>query len=222
MFAGHYAAAFAARAVKPAVPLGTLFVAAQLVDFAFFGFVLIGIEDFRIVPGFLEASAYDLFYMPWTHSLVAVLVWAAAAGAAYAAFTGGRWATAAGIIVGAVVFSHWITDLTVHAPDLALWPGGPKVGFALWASLFWSQLLEVALLFAGVVLYVRNTNAKNALGKVAPWLLFVLLLAVQAASHAPADPDADKVDAAMTALIAFTLLAICAALVDRTRTAETT
>ncbi len=39
MFVGHYSAAFAATALPKAPKLGTLFVAAQLVDIAFFSFL---------------------------------------------------------------------------------------------------------------------------------------------------------------------------------------
>ena len=61
MFIGHFAPAFAAGAISPESPrLGTLFVAAQLVDWAFFLFVLVGIEEMRIVPGITAMNPLDL------------------------------------------------------------------------------------------------------------------------------------------------------------------
>lgn len=52
MFIGHFAPALAARAASPESPrLGTLFLAGQLVDWAFFTFAIFGIERLRIVPG---------------------------------------------------------------------------------------------------------------------------------------------------------------------------
>ena len=49
MFIGHFAPAFAASAITSEAPkLGTLFIAAQLVDWAFMAFFMIGIEQARI------------------------------------------------------------------------------------------------------------------------------------------------------------------------------
>ena len=77
MFIGHFAPAFAAGAISPESPrLGTLFVAAQLVDWAFFLFVLVGIEEMRIVPGITAMNPLDLHYMPYTHSLAGTAVFA--------------------------------------------------------------------------------------------------------------------------------------------------
>ena len=36
--------------------------------------VLLGIEKLRIVPGFTEANALDLYYMPYTHGLPGSIV----------------------------------------------------------------------------------------------------------------------------------------------------
>ena len=63
MFIGHFAPAFAARAVTAEAPkLGTLFIAAQLTDWAFFLFALGGIEHLRLVPGItmLETEPSDI------------------------------------------------------------------------------------------------------------------------------------------------------------------
>ena len=70
MFIGHYSAAFVAAALPKAPNLGTLFIAAQLVDVAFFTFVPLGIENMRIVTGMSAMNPMDLYDMPWTHSLV--------------------------------------------------------------------------------------------------------------------------------------------------------
>ena len=109
MFIGHFAPAFAAAAVTPARPrLGLYFLAAQLVDWAFFAFVLVGIEDMRIVPGITAMNPMDLYHMPYTHSLLgsagfaigfAVLVWL---------FTRDRLASVlSGCVVLSAPTSHW-------------------------------------------------------------------------------------------------------------------
>ena len=217
MFIGHYAAAFAARAVKPAIPLWQLFVAVQLVDFAWAGLVLAGIEKMRVTKGFMEASMLDLHHMPYTHSLVAVVVWAIAAGVLYAALRRGADKWMAGAIIAGAVFSHWLTDLIVHGPDLALYFGGPKVGLGLWNSLLWSNVVEIGLLLIGAALYLANTKPKGPVGRFAPFALVGFMIAVQLYNHLPVDHPPAVPQFAIMGLIAFSLLAFLAWLADRTR-----
>lgn len=51
MFLGHFAVAFAAKRVAPAVSLGTLFLAAQLADLIWPNLFLLGVERFEVRPG---------------------------------------------------------------------------------------------------------------------------------------------------------------------------
>src|SRR5579859_5381712 len=83
MFVGHYGISFAAKRVDPSIPLGTLFIATQLLDVFWAPFVLLGIETVRIVPGITASNALDLYYMPYTHSLVGAIVWSLLALLAY-------------------------------------------------------------------------------------------------------------------------------------------
>jgi predicted permease len=65
MFIGHFAPALLARGITEDAPkLGVLFIAAQLVDWAFFTFAIFGIEQLRIVPGITAMNPYDLVFMP--------------------------------------------------------------------------------------------------------------------------------------------------------------
>ena len=217
MFIGHYATAFAAKAIRQKLPLWQLFVAVQLVDFAWAGLVLAGIEKVRIEPGFLEASVLNLYHMPYTHSLPGAVIWSVLAGLVLAMFWKGDGKWRAGLILGGVVFSHWLLDFIVHAPDLLLYPDGPKVGLGLWHSLFWSQLVEVGLLTSGFVLYLRSTKPKARVGQWAPYALLVFMLAVQAFSHLPASEVPTVQFFAGQALFAYAFLALLAYITDRTR-----
>jgi hypothetical protein len=62
------------------------------------------------------------------------------------------------LILGIVVFSHWILDFIVHPPDLPLFlDGSPLLGLGLWTSgpgLIASGILEFVLLVGGLVLYI--------------------------------------------------------------------
>src|SRR5437879_10079759 len=51
MFVGHYGVSFAARSVEKTIPLWVLFLAVQLLDVFWSGFVLAGLEKVRIAPG---------------------------------------------------------------------------------------------------------------------------------------------------------------------------
>ena len=78
MFVGHYGPGLAAKALDKKIPLWLLFLSVQLVDIAWAILVLLGVEKVRIVPGFTAASPLDLYYFPYTHSLVAALLWSLA------------------------------------------------------------------------------------------------------------------------------------------------
>jgi membrane-bound metal-dependent hydrolase YbcI (DUF457 family) len=143
MFVGHYAVSYAAKAVEPRAPMWTLVAAAQLVDIGWSVLIATGVERGHIDTS-LEGSSLVLTDMPWTHSLPAALAWSAGAGllSRFAL----RLPARAAWLIAAVVFSHWLLDLLVHRPDLALWPGGPKLGLALWDYAVPEQAIEIGLL----------------------------------------------------------------------------
>jgi hypothetical protein len=132
MFVGHYAASYGAKSLEQRVPLWVLFVAVQFLDVLWGIFVLLGIEKVRIVPGITATNPLDLYYMPFTHSLVAALLWSAIAAVAYHLWQGRTSGNRGVILVGAAVLSHWFLDFLVHRPDLPLWANQFKVGLGLW------------------------------------------------------------------------------------------
>ena len=129
MFVGHYAAAFAAKAIEPKTPLWTLAAGCQLIDVGWSSLIMAGVEHASADPA-LPGSTLVLYDMPWTHSLPGAAVWSV--GAALACLVLLRLTVWPSVLVGLSVFSHWLLDLLVHRPDLQLYPNGPKVGFALW------------------------------------------------------------------------------------------
>ena len=152
MFIGHWAPALAVAARRKRPGLGALFIAAQLVDWAFFLFVLLGVEHMRMTPGISAVSPLDLYSMPYTHSLLGALAWSA--GFAIVVWLVLRDGTA-GVLAGAVVLSHWLLDLLVHVPDLTIAGGPPKFGLALWNYPAIEMPLELAITFGALWLYVR-------------------------------------------------------------------
>lgn len=215
MFVGHYGPAFAGKAVARSVPLWTLFLAVQLVDVAWGIFVANGIEHVRIVPGFTDANPLDLYDMPITHSLPGALAWSVAAGLIYVIWAR-RQKVLGGVVVGAAVFSHWVLDLLVHVPDLALWPGGPRVGLGLWNNYPVALAVEAAVLVLGFFLYMRVTQARGLVGRIWPWVFVALLALAEVVNHGGPLPESPQ-QFGYTAVISYIVLTGLAALCDVTR-----
>ena len=176
MFIGHFAVAFAAKKVAPKASLGTLVFATVFLDAVWPVLVLLGIEHFRIVPGYTAINPFEFVHYPWSHSLLMTLVWALVFAFVYLGFKGDR---AGAIWVGIVVASHWLLDFVTHRPDLPLYPGGgERLGLALWNSLPATFAVEGAMFALAIVLYVRLTRAKDRVGTIAWWTLVALLLAL--------------------------------------------
>lgn len=178
MFLGHYGVALAAKGAAPRVSLGTAILAAQLLDLIWPLLLLLGVEEVRIVPGLMAASALDFVHYPISHSLIATVAWAVVAAGAYFAWRRSR---AGALIVGIAVLSHWLLDAPMHRPDLPLWPGSDiLVGGGLWNSLPATLAIELAVLGAGFWVYARWTTAVDRIGRwgliggVAALVLFFL------------------------------------------------
>lgn len=205
MFVGHYGPSFAIKSVDRSIPLWLLFVAVQLVDIFWAIFVLIGVEKVRIVPDITATNPLDLYYMPYTHSLIGALAWAGAAAVMYKLTPRlGNWK--AGWLIAAAVFSHWILDLLVHRPDLPLYDNTAKVGLGLWNYPALAFALEAALLFGGMYLYFRKTKAVTPGGRYGMVVFGVIMLAVQGWVFFGPPPGSDK-QLAVTALLSYGIFA---------------
>jgi hypothetical protein len=201
MFVGHYGVSFAARRLEPTVSLWVLFLAVQFLDVLWAPLVLLGIEKVNIVPGFTASNPLDLYYMPYTHSLLAALIWSIAGGLAYQLVAKPVRARAA-VIVALAIFSHWVLDFVVHRPDLPLYGNSEKVGLGLWNLPALAFGLEAALLFGGIWMCMKSRLARPA--AVIGFALF--MLAIQAYVFFGPPPSSDR-SAAVTALAAYALFA---------------
>src|SRR5467141_3115451 len=161
MFVGHYGVSFAAKRAEPSIPLWVLFIAVQLLDVLWAPFVLLGLEKVRIVPGITASNPLDLYYMPYTHSLLAAILWSAGAFVLYRL---------------AAPHSRKSADLVVHRPDLPLYDDAVKVGLGLWNRPVLAFGLEAVLLFGGMWLYFRTGVAR----RTATAVFGLILLATQA------------------------------------------
>jgi hypothetical protein len=210
MFVGHYAAALAAKAAEPRAPLWTYAAGAQLIDIGWSMLIMTGAERVGFDHS-LPGSALVLEHMPWTHSLPGAAAWAVAA--ALLAGWALKLPRRAAVFVGLVVFSHWLLDLLVHRPDLALWFGGPKVGLGLWNAPVVEQAVEMGLLaLAGVAWAAQRARAGLSTWPAAAFLAFLVALQITAMLLPPAG---GAVAMGANALAAYLVTTAVAALVER-------
>ena len=193
MFIGHFAAAFGAKRWMPFLSLGTLFLAAQLADLLWPNFVLLGLERVEVQPGATVVTPLDFISYPYSHSLVALGLWAGVWATLYLLLRRGRW-TAAVVIVG-VVLSHWLLDVASHRPDMPVTLFGEmRLGFGMWNSLAATIVIEGSLFALGVLIYVRATRARDRVGSLALWSLVGFLVLVWLANiFGPPPPSSTAV-----------------------------
>lgn len=191
MFLGHYAVAFVAKRLVPNISLGTMILAAQLMDILWPIFLLLGIEHVAIQPGITAASSFNFYDYPYSHSLLGSLIWSAVLGLVFFAL---RRSPKGALAVGGVVFSHWLLDLIVHRPDLPLsLTDGPYFGLGVWSSLPLTLGLELGLLGVGVITYLRASTPRDRLGKYMPFGLVVLLVLVYVGTLSGPAPNVQTV-----------------------------
>jgi hypothetical protein len=220
MFIGHYGVSLAAKRVDARLPLGWLFLAVQLPDILWAVLFLLGIEKARIIPAQTAVRAVDLYYIPYSHSLVASLLWAAAIYALFRLLPSG----AAGLRKGTVaiamalaVLSHFVLDVIVES-NLPLYGDAAKVGLGLSNNALAAYIVEGLILVGGLILYLRSTTPENLTGRYGMIAFVVLMLAFNLVMFGP--PPTDLRFVAASSLGTFAVMAGVAFWLDRQRTAS--
>ncbi len=163
----HIGVGFAAKPAAPKVPLFILLIAAIFLDIlCLCVFLPLGIEN--ISP--------EHFSIYWSHGLFMSIVWSAAAGILGAVIFHKK---RAGIVIGLVVFSHWVLDFISHPmlnfishpmvlskPDIPLlFNGSPKVGLGLYSTITGELITEFGVLILGIIIYaiykIKNRDKKT-------------------------------------------------------------
>ena len=161
----------------------------------------------------------DSYYHPYSHSLIAAILWSSVAVVGYNSLCsrlGYSYRKSTALIVGVAVFSHWILDLLAHPRDLPIYDNTWKVGFGLWNYRDLEFGLEIALLAAGIILYLVR-NATSVARKKAIIGFGVALVVVQIGdTFVPRTPLSDRATA-MGVWIFYTLFVIIAFLLENVR-----
>lgn len=181
MFVGHCAAALFAKGIEPRASMALLFIVALFLDFALFAFVLMDIETLSVQENVTVSTHFLLESMPWSHSLLAALIWSVfTLLIAYHYFNVSRTTS---VILVIVSLSHWVLDWIVHDSDLLISPfsqeNGIRLGLGLWNNAIGTYLLECGILIAAFYYYIKRTHAINQLGKYGPIAFAICLITIQ-------------------------------------------
>jgi membrane-bound metal-dependent hydrolase YbcI (DUF457 family) len=190
MFIGHFGVALGAKRAAPAVSLGTFILACQLADLVWPTLVLLGVEKVSIAPGDTVVTPLRFDSYPYSHSLLALIAWAAIVALMYRTLRGRN--VRALIVLATVVLSHWLLDVITHRPDVPLTLASePKLGLNLWGSRAATMAVEGTMFAMGVWLYVSTTRARDRTGEYALWGLVAFLTITYAANlFGPVPPSA--------------------------------
>lgn len=192
MFIGHFAVAFVAKKATPKVSLGTLFLATLLLDLFCLAFLVLGIEHVEYQPGNTAVTPIAFVHYPFSHSLLAAIIWATLFSLIYKKWQQG---SAECVWLWLVVMSHWILDVISHGPDLALFPGDPiRMGLGLWNSLIATMIVEILFFLLSLVVYLRMTRPTmgKKMGTYGLWAMiaaiFIMYIAILFALPPPNTP----------------------------------
>lgn len=173
MFIGHYALGFASKRFDKAPSLAVMFIAVQFLDLLWPIFVLLGIENLQIEVGNTLLTPLNFTFYPYSHSLLAALIWGVLFGLIYYATTKNK---PGSLLLFGLVISHWVLDFVTHRPDLALSPFSDyKVGLGLWNSPVIESVLEIGLFAVGAIIYYRSAKPVKP---ILFWTLVVFLLTI--------------------------------------------
>jgi hypothetical protein len=204
LFAGHIGAALAIGRAERRINIGIFVFAAVLLDLVLWLFILLGWESVTITADFAKSHQPE-FVFPYSHGLIAGVGWSGVAAAATFLFRPRlKEATPrAAALVAAAVFSHWLLDALVHAPEMPLaGAGSMKIGLGLWNTMPAALALEAFIVVAGLFLFLSGaglTRAKK--GGLAALCLLVLGFTVAGMTVAPPPPSVVAMAASSLATI---------------------
>lgn len=209
MFAGHVGVALAVGRAERRVNVGVFVGAALLLDLVLWLLVLLGLESVAVPANFARTHQPE-FVFPYSHGLLASVLWAAIAGAAALLACSDRptLKRRVAVLVAAVVFSHWLLDALVHRPEMPLTGGtSSMVGLALWNNMSVALGIEAMIVAVGLYLFVPGSGLSRRRSIILTVLTLVVLAATVAGmTIAPPPPSA----LAMAGSSLVTLGVLCA------------
>lgn len=212
MFIGHFGVALASKKLDSKPNLGILFVACQLLDLIWPALVLLKIEFVSVDPTATLVTPLNFSHYPYSHSLATSLLYSFLGALIAWRFYKSK---SIGLLIGAVVFSHWILDFITHRPDLPILFGEEKFGLGLWNSLWGTLLVELGIFILGIILYLKSSPLMNK-RRLSFWSLIAFLSAVYIINIFGPKPPIDTPSAAIAGpALAMWLIVIWGYYADR-------
>ena len=163
-------------------------------------------DGLTITGGTAETNALDLYYMPYTHSLLAAFVCAGFIYGVFRILPPKRKSVA--LVMGIATLSHWFFDLIVHTPDLPIWSdASTKLGLGLWNNAIATYALEAAFLVVGLWLYLGRSTATSQVGKYGMGVFVGLLLLINAVNIFGPPFGDSRASLAVSALVMYFVFA---------------
>lgn len=206
MFIGHFGAGLMGKKLAPELNLGVLFLTCQWPDLIWPVFVFLGMEAASVDHSATEVTPINFSHYPYSHSLVATLIYAVIAGGIVWRYLRSH---RAAVVAGALVVSHWVLDFITHGPDLPLFLGDEKYGLGLWNSLGGTLVVESGIFILGIALYLsvrpQVSRKQNLLFWSAMALMSVIYIANIFGPKAPAEAPAAALAAPALAMWLFVI-----------------
>ncbi len=219
MFIGHFAVGLALKRADRTLSLGLLFIAVQLSDLFYGVTLLTGVEKISFVASTNPLTAVEYVSFPYSHSLVATLVWAGLVALIFliTPLKSNLSKSKIAPIMAIALLSHFILDVIVHNPDIDLLGNGAyKIGLGLWNYPLASYFVEALLLVTGLWIYLRSTKSESLIGNYGMPVLSVILLILNGVNTF-GPPPTNMEYFAMTMLTVYLSTILVATWLDRKR-----
>jgi membrane-bound metal-dependent hydrolase YbcI (DUF457 family) len=160
----HASIGLMAKPIAPKAPLWVLLAATQVPDLLCFGFQAVGMEHGAVTQ--LDFDHGLQYVSPasisWSHGLFMAIVWSVVVGGIALLFYRDRRTS---IVVGLMVFSHWVLDFIVYPNLPVLFDDSPLIGLGLITSgsgLIMGIILEIGLIAGGIAIYLVTRKRRTA------------------------------------------------------------
>jgi hypothetical protein len=151
----HLGVGLAFKLIAPEVPVVILVVCSYLLDIVFFGFLFAGLEELPKEDRTVEA--------PWSHSLFMAVIWSILAALVIIIISNDIYIS---MIIGLLVFSHWVIDFIVSPMTYAFpndtgkllhpFGGSPKVGLGVMSTKIGVIMIEGGAFILGSIMYLST------------------------------------------------------------------
>lgn len=161
---GHFSVGFAVKRFVPAINLGFLLLATWIIDIVFMIFALTGIE------GMDNLKSAGSVPSPLSHGLFMALIWTFLTVIITYIITRNKKTS---LVIGIVVFSHWILDFIVWSNLPLFFKGSTMLGLGLYDKILFkipngtifTTIIEFGLFIIGVVIYISYIIKKRKIAK---------------------------------------------------------